>query len=316
MNYILNGVIERIIIMNRKIVFVICLIMTFMLVGTACSKENSALKLAVMPDLDSIPFIVAQQQGYFDENVIIEIYKSPVDRDSALYSGNIDGSISDALAVCLAQEGDFPVYITSKTNGRYGIVAGKDTGITSPKMLEGQEVGMSLNTIIEYVTDRMVLDDGGDPSLLKKTSVPKIPSRLELLQNGQITAVAMPEPFITAAGNEGEIIVRTTEESGINPGVFIFTKDAIEGKSREIKGVYEAYNKAVEYINNTDPSEFMPGVIEILGLPEATNNIILPEYEKAVLPNEEEVMNAMNWLIQKGMLKNEYTYDELVKDIK
>lgn len=302
--------------MNKRLFLLISLIMTFMLITSACSKETNTLKLAIMPDLDSIPFIVAQQQGYFDENVIIEIYKSPVDRDSALYSGNIDGSISDALAVCLAQEGDFPVYITSKTNGRYGIVAGKDTGITSPKMLEGQEVGMSLNTIIEYVTDRMVLEDGGDPLQLKKTSVPKIPSRLELLQNSQITAVAMPEPFITAAGNNGEIIVSTTETTGINPGVFIFTKDAVENKNREIKGVYEAYNKAVEYINNSDPNVFMPGVIETLGLPESANNIVLPSYEKAVLPNEEEVMNAMKWLHEKGMLKNEYTYDELVKDIK
>lgn len=305
--------------MNKNNVFMVCLIMFLVLIIAGCSKDsgsNNSLKLAVMPDLDSIPFIVAQQQGYFDKSVSIEIYKSPVDRDSALYSGNIDGSISDALAACLAREGEFPVYITSKTNGRYGIVAGKDTGITRPKMLEDQEIGMSLNTIIEYVTDRMVLEDGGDPSLLKKISVPKIPSRLELLQNNQITAVAMPEPFVTAAGSNGQIIVSTSDELGINPGVFIFTEAAIKEKRNDIKAVYEAYNKAVEYINGNDPVVFMPQVIEELGLPESASNIILPVYEKAILPDEDEVISAMKWLKDKGMLENDYTYEQLVKDIK
>jgi NitT/TauT family transport system substrate-binding protein len=283
---------------------------------TACSKEKSTLTVGIMTDLDSIPFVVAEQQGFFNENVKLEIYKSPVDRDSALYSGNLDGSISDVLAACLAQEGDFPVYITSKTNGRYGIVSGKNSDITSPKMLEGREIGLSLNTVIEYVTDRMVTEDGGDPSLIKKTAVPKIPSRLELLQNNQIDAVAMPEPFITAAGSEGETIVSTSDQLGINPGIMLFTKNAVEKKSSEIKAFYEAYDKAVDYINSTDPSKFMPDVIKKLGLPDSAKDVVLPKYEKTTLPDETEVKNAMGWLLDKGMLKNEYTYDQLVKEIK
>jgi NitT/TauT family transport system substrate-binding protein len=298
----------------KKLFVLLMITATFLL--TACSKEKSTLTVGIMTDLDSIPFVVAKQQGYFDENVNIEIYKSPVDRDSAFYSGNLDGSISDALAACLAQEGDFPVYITSKTNGRYGIVAGKATGITAPAMLEGKEIGLSLNTVIEYVVDRMVKDDGGDTTLVKKTAVPKIPSRLELLQNKQIDAVAMPEPYITAAGKEGDTIVSTSDERDINPGVMLFTQDAVEKKSSELKAFYEAYDKAVEYINSTDPSVFMPAVIEELGLPESALDVTLPEYEKTTLPAQEEVINAMNWLIDKEMLKNEYTYEQLVKEIK
>lgn len=286
-----------------------------MLTLTACSKEKNTLTVGIMTDLDSIPFIVAQEQGYFDDNIKLQIYQSAMDRDSALYSGNLDGSISDALAVCLAQEGDFPVYATSKTYGRYGIVAGKDTGITGAKMLEGKEVGLSLNTIIEYVTDSMVTADGGDASLLKKTSVPKIPSRLELIKSNQIDAAAMPEPFVTAGEKAGNIVVNTSDKLGINPGIMLFTKTAIEKKSEEIKAFYKAYDKAVDYINSTDPKEFMPQVIKDTGLPETSIDMTLPQYEKYTLPEEDQVLNAMNWLIEKGLLKNQYSYDDLVKDI-
>jgi len=317
MNFIQDGIMERKVEMKKELKKVLIAgIMTFMVLLTACSKENNKLTVGIMTDLDSIPFVVAQQQGYFDENVNLEIYKSPVDRDSALYSGNLDGSISDALAACLAQEGDFPVYITSKTNGRYGIVAGTESGATTPKMLEGKEIGLSLNTIIEYVTDRMVLADGGNPALLIKTAVPKIPSRLELLQNNKIDSVTMPEPYVTAAGKEGETIISTSDELGINPGVMLFTEKATQEKSSEIKAFYEAYDKAVEYINTTEPSVFMPAVMEELGLPDSALDVVLPKYEKAILPEEDEVLNAMQWLLDKDMLKNEYTYEELVKEIK
>ncbi len=300
--------------MNLKKIYVLCLVLGMLLL-TACSGEKNTLTVGVMTDIDSIPFIVAKQKGYFDDNVKLEIYQSAVDRDSALYSGNLDGSISDVLAVCLAKDGGFPVYATSKTSGRYGIVSGKNSAITSARMLEGKEIGLSMNTIIEYVTDSMVKEDGGDPALLKKTSVPKIPSRLELLRNNKIDAIAAPEPYITAAEEEGEIVVGTSDESGINPGVMLFTETALEKKKSEIKAFYEAYDKAAEYINSTDPQEFLPAAIKEIGLPDAALNVKLPEYEKTTLPDEEQVLNAMDWLIDKELLKQEYTYEDLVKAV-
>lgn len=287
-----------------------------MLLFTGCKSKQETLSVGIMPDLDSIPIVVAEHLGYFDENIKLEIYKSPVDRDSAFYSGNLDGSISDVLAAGLANEGDFPVYITSKTYGRYGIVAGKDSGIVSPKDLEGKEIGLSLNTIIEYVTDMVIRNGGGDTALVTKTSVPKIPSRLELLHSNQIAAIAVPEPYLSAAAEEGNTIVGTSDELGINPGIMIFTKSAVTDKEKEIKAFYEAYDKAVAYINTTDPSEFMPYVIEKVGLPESTSNIKLPEYQKTTLPDEKEVTQAMNWLLDKELIKTAYSYDELVKEIK
>lgn len=297
---------------NKLILLAAVVILLF----TGCKKQSTVLSVGVMPDLDSIPIIVAEHLGYFDDNVKLEIYKSPVDRDSAFYSGNLDGSISDVLAACLANEGDFPVYITSKTYGRYGIVAGKDSGIISPKDLEGKEIGLSLNTIIEYVADMAVSNGGGDTSLVTKTSVPKIPSRLELIHNNQISAIAVPEPYLSAALSDGNILVGSSDELGINPGVMIFTQNAVKEKGKEIKSFYEAYNKAIDYIKNTNPSEFMPYVIEKVGLPESTLDIALPEYQQMALPEEKEVTDAMNWLLQKELIKTAYTYDQLVKEIK
>ncbi|MBQ5419523.1 MAG: ABC transporter substrate-binding protein, partial [Selenomonas sp.] len=85
-------------------------------------KDLQPLNIGLMPDTDSLPFIVAQEKGYFKEEgleVNIQQYKSAMDRDSALQSGNLDGAISDMLAVAFAKDGGFNVKVTSFTDGSY-----------------------------------------------------------------------------------------------------------------------------------------------------------------------------------------------------
>ena len=61
-------------------------------------KELQGLAVGVMPDIDSVPIIIAQEKGYFAEEglkVDIQKFKSAMDRDAALQSGNLDGAVSD-----------------------------------------------------------------------------------------------------------------------------------------------------------------------------------------------------------------------------
>ena len=90
------------------------------------AKELKPLAVGLMPDTDSLPFIIAREKGYFDDEglkVDIQQYKSAMDRDSALQSGNLDGAVSDMLAVAFAKSGGFDVKVTSFTvNGNQATV--------------------------------------------------------------------------------------------------------------------------------------------------------------------------------------------------
>ena len=77
-------------------------------------KELQEVSIGVMPDIDSVPIIIAQEKGYFAEEglkVDIQKFKSAMDRDAALQSGNLDGAISDMLAVAFAKSGGFDVKV-------------------------------------------------------------------------------------------------------------------------------------------------------------------------------------------------------------
>ena len=292
------------------ILIIAALILTFV----SCGKKSNELKVGIMPDFDSIPFAVAKIEGYLPENIHLELFMSPMDRDAAFFAGELDGTISDTLAACLMREGGYEAYITSKTDGCYGVLTAKE--IQSARELEDLEVGMSLNTVIEYVTYRIIDEAGGAADNSPKVSIPKIPSRLEMLFAGQIDAIAVPEPYVSAAQSRGAHVVATSVELGINPGVMLFFKESAEGKADALKELYEAYDKAVLYIQTHDPRDFMPAVIEELGLPAEALETELPRYTEAVLPEKSEIEAAGEWLLNKEMIKNVYSYDELIYEVK
>lgn len=282
-------------------------------------KDLQPITIGLMPDTDSLPFIIAQENGYFAEEGIevnIQQYKSAMDRDSALQSGNLDGAVSDMLAVAFAKAGGFDVKVTSFTDGSYKLIASKDAGINNVKALAGKDVAVSRNTIIEYVTDQILAKEGMDSESINKVIIPQIPTRLEMLQNGKLAAATLPEPMASIAVSNGCTYVTGSDELGINPGVIMFTAKTVDNKTAEIAAMYRAYNKAVDYLNNTSRDEYIDLVVEKGGFPPAAKEALkLPEYHKAALPKESDVTDCIKWLNNKGLVKEHFSYQDIVVDL-
>lgn len=282
-------------------------------------KEMQPLTIGLMPDTDSLPFIIAQEKGFFREEgleVNIEQYKSAMDRDSALQSGNLDGAVSDMLAVAFAKSGGFDVKVTSFTDGSYKLVASKESGIKDVKGLAGKDVAVSRNTIIEYVTDQILAKENMDGDSINKVIIPQIPTRLEMLQNGKLAAATLPEPMASIAVHNGCQFVTGSDELGINPGVILFTAKAAADKKAEIQAMYRAYNKAVAYLNNTDRAEYIDLVIEKGGFPPVAKEALkLPKYHEAALPKESDVVDCIKWLNSKKLVTETYSYQDIVLDL-
>ena len=230
-------------ILKKKWFKLAALVMTLAVFLSGCGqqasekKEAKALKplaIGLMPDTDSLPFIIAREKGYFDEEglkVDIQQYKSAMDRDSALQSGNLDGAISDMLAVAFAKYGGFEVKVTSFTDGSYKLIASPNEPAKSAKELAGKDVSVSRNTIIEYVTDQILAKEGMDGESINKVIIPQIPTRLEMLQNGKLAAATLPEPMASIAVHNGCRHITGSDELGINPGVIMFTGEAVKDKN-------------------------------------------------------------------------------------
>jgi NitT/TauT family transport system substrate-binding protein len=305
----------------KKIYYYFCvliLVLTFSFGISACSgeKASQSLSVGILPDVDSIPVIIAQQNGYFEKECLdiqIEKFKSASDRDSALQAGKIDGAISDILAAAFFSEGGFEVKITSMTNGSYKMLAGKHIGEVSIPDLKGRSIAISKNTIIEYAADKMLAENNLESKDVNKTVIPQMPVRLEMLKNGKVDAATLPEPLASSAAKAGAVILNSTDKLGINPGILLFTSKSIEIKPAEIKAFYKAYNSAAEFLQNEDKSSYIDMLIKEAGFPEDVKDALtLPAYNKASLPSQEDFDSVMGWLKEKELIKNSYKYDDLV----
>ena len=253
---------------------------------SAGSGKMQELSIGLMPDTDSLPFLIAEEKGYFaDEGVKVDLkpFKSAMDRDSAMQSGHLDGAVSDMLAAAFV------------------------------KGLRGKDVSVSRNTIIEYVTDEILAKDGLKGDDINKVIIPQIPTRLEMLQNGKLAAATLPEPMASIAIYNGGRLLKSSDDLGINPGVILFTDKATKDKQKEIQAMYRAYNRAVDYLNSAPREEYIDFVIEKAGFPPAAKEALkLPTYHKAALPKEQDVTDCIKWLNDKDLVKETYGYDDLV----
>lgn len=311
--------------MKKAIAAIMIGLVVLTLGGCANKKEDTApkggqqsLTIGLMPDVDSIPFIIAQEKGFFKEEgleVTLKPFKSAVDRDSALQSGNLDGVISDMLAEVFAKEGGFNTVITSLTTGSYKVLVNKDEPATSIQQLKGKDVAISKNTIIEYVTDRVVTESGLKSNDINKVAIPQIPTRLEMLQNSKITAATLPEPMATVAVNNGAKILKSSDQLGVYPGVMIFTSQAVNSKEKEIQAMYRAYKKAIAYLAKEPMENYIDLVIDKGGFPSSVKEtLVLPAYQKPAAPKHKDIEDVIAWLQARQLIHKDYSYKELVDD--
>lgn len=276
----------------------------------------AALKVGILPDADSIPLIVAEEEGFFAESGLeIEIvsFNNPIERDSALQANAIDGAISDVLSILFFVDNGQNVKITSLTNGRYVLLSGKNTEIRDYEDLKNVEIAISSNTIIEYITDRLVKTNGLEDEEIAKVAIPKIPVRLQMLEAGKVKAACLPEPLASVLIKNGANKIGESTELGEAPGIMLFKEQAIEKKEKEIEAFYTAYSKAVELLNE-DSDQYRDLLIEKAGFPEEIKeSFVFPEYDKPHLPQKNTVDLVIDWMERKDLVEGEYKFQDIIE---
>lgn len=296
----------RIMKISAILIFALAVLIQPFTQASAQQVQAAPLSIGIFADADSLPLIVADNEGLFQkEGISVKLvrFSSAIERDSALQAGKIDGAVTDVLAVVLANQGGFPLKITSLTNGRYGVAVSPKSNIQSMKELEGKNVAVSLNTIIHYFADWSAREAGLKADSLNLVPVPKMPVRLEMLLSDQIPAAVMPEPFLTTAKLRGAKILVSSDDSGLEAGVLAFPPSVIAKNADTLKRFYRAYWNAAQRIN-AQPDQYRNMLIESLSFPdEAARVFVFPRYVKPRLPVQTSIETAAQWLLSKALIK-------------
>ncbi|OJG13605.1 hypothetical protein RU94_GL000164 [Enterococcus asini] len=287
---------------------------------TAASSDKAVetLTLGVMPSTDNIPLILAHEKG-FDKDHGVEIklenFKAAKDRDAAFQAGKVDGVSTDLVAIAIYQEAGMDVKITGNTYGQFDLITGDDSVKTTAD-LKGKDVILSKKTGTEYAVTMMLEKAGLTDQDINVSEVPQVPTRLELLKNNQAQAAILPEPFATMATADGLRVLDSTRKIGINPFVMGMPQDVIEKKADAIKGMYEAYNEAVDYIKDHDKSDYIQLFIDEVGFPETLKDqITVPDYTHAEQATDEDITSAFTWAKEHDLLTKDLQPKDVLSDV-
>jgi NitT/TauT family transport system substrate-binding protein len=286
------------------------------------TPEEPKLKLALIPVLDTIPIFIAQQSGYFaEQGITVETVpvKSPQERDVLVTTGQVDGVLTDLQSVGLLNK-DAPKLKAVYTSRRpfpnapmFRILAGPKSAINTPTDLKGVQIGISANTVMEYLTDRMLASEGLKPEEIAKIEIGQIPVRFEQLMNGNIQAAALPDPLAQGAIAAGaKLIVDDSKYADLSQSVLTFTTDTLSTKPGTVKKFLIAWEKAVNELN-AHPEKYQGVLIEQGRVPKSIQDTYnMPPFPGRGVPTEDEVKDVAAWLKAKGLVGRDIPYTDVV----
>jgi NitT/TauT family transport system substrate-binding protein len=290
--------------------------------GLAPQAESTNLKMGLLPILDTLPFYVADQQGYFAaEGVQVEFVpvKSAQERDALMQAGELDGMLNDLISVGLFNRDAAQIKIVATARRAYPgapqfrVLAAPDSNISSVQDLAGVPVGVSQNTVIAYITDRLLEGEGLSPDQIKILEVTAIPVRFEQLMANQIQAATLPDPLGQGAIAAGaKLVVDDSQYGQYSQSVLSFSTAAIESKPNTIKKFLKAWNQAVADLNS-HPEQFSDLLIEQGRVPESIQGSYrMPPFPVREVPGQEEWQDVVNWLLEKKLIDKPLSYQDSV----
>ena len=270
------------------------------------------LKVALLPILDTFPYHVAEHKGYFkDVGLDVEIVPvgSGLERDQLMQAGAIDGMLNETTSAANFNRDKQQVVIIAaarKATPNYPLfrlLAAPGSGIQSPSGLAGIPIGVSKNTIIEYVTDRLLTAAGINPSDITKKSVPVIPERYQLLLQGQLKAATLPDPLAKSALEAGAInIIDDTRFPEYSISVLTFSTESLKNKPESVKAFLRAWDKAAGNINEA-PENYRNLLLKSIRVPKNIQQTYrIPPFARREVPSETQWDDMMKWMVTRDLL--------------
>ncbi len=280
------------------------------------NNNSDNLVIGVMSSMDYLPLAIALDRGYFSDNnldVTIQKFYSANERDAALQSNNLDGTILDYTGGAIQVAGGIPLRFTSQCDGTFEMIVDKNSDIKDVADLKGRKIAISRNTVIDFCTDLALSLANLEPEDAEMVEINKIPLRLEMLNNSKIDATMLPDPFATIAKAEGNSNIISMSDMGVSVTGIAFHQKTIDNKKEALNKLYVAYNKAINDLNNEPRENFEDILIKEIGIPAGlAPKVVFPNYTEAKKPSEQDLRAVVEWLKKKDLVNKDFEISTIV----
>jgi NitT/TauT family transport system substrate-binding protein len=244
---------------------------------------------------------------------------SGMERDQLMQSGEIDAMLNEMISSANFNRKKIRVKIVAAARTAYPdyplfrILSAPGSHIDTPEKLTGASIGISKNTIIEYVTDRLLAEENLPLDQIKKQSIPVIPERYQLLMQNRIKAATLPDPLAKSAMQAGAaLVVDDATYPRYSMSVLTFSIQTLEKRPKDVRGFMQAWDRAAADIN-ASPEVYRELLLKKIRVPKnVQQSYKIPPYPRKKVPDTEQWTDVMDWMVTKGLLNQALPYQNCV----
>lgn len=292
--------------------------------ASAPAAQAATVRVGMLSIDDVLPLVVADQEGLFKEaglDVKLFPFKSSSDQSQAMEAGELDIVMNDMIVQGLMKKGGTDTRVISYAfgatpeEGRFVVVAAPNSGITKPEDLYGKRVAISTNTMMDFLMEQYEKHLDLDSSKIEKVNIPDLMLRLETVLAGKdVQAAILPDPLASFAIQKGAIPVIDDTKLGENysQSVILVTTDFLKAQKPSVEQFIKVYFKAMHKINE-HPDQYRALALKNARVPESLQEEYkVPTFTPNQVPTPDEVKRVTNWLAERKLIDQPYSYDEMV----
>ncbi len=284
--------------------------------GLARAADMKTLHVGMIPTIDSAPFYVALDRGYFKAEGL-QIDTTPTTGGAvgipAVVSGALDIAAGNSVSTILAAARGLDIIAVAPASkirahdpDLAAIVAPAAAGIHTGADLQGKTLAVNTRANVLWLYGRAwVRKTGGDPAKVTIKEVP-FPQMLDALKGHQVDAAFMVSPFLDAALADpafrriGEPYQQV--QPGVDVGQYEATSAFVRAHPEEIAAFLRALRKGAAWFNaNRKTPELAQIIAGYSHLPAAlVQKMDLPEAPMTIDPAE--IIKTAALMQQEGLL--------------
>ena len=291
----------------------------------AAPVKLEVVRAGLLPNAETAAMRLGKVKGFFaDKGIDLQIVDTSSGAASltALIAGQFDVVFSNTVSVMQGRDKGLPLVMVAAASTSTAVqgkdfsalVVGSHNAMKSAKDLAGKTVAVNTVKNIGEVTARLsVQKAGGDAASVKFVEMP-FANMEQALEERQIDAAWMVEPFHTTALKHGlrDLASNYVDTApGLTAASFVSTDKIIKQKSDLMKRLKAAIVQAGEYAN-AHPQEIRAIIPTFTKITSAiANEFVIPRYDAEV--NAASLKAMLPQMVKQTMISPTFNVDAVIQ---
>ena len=267
-------------------------------------EDSAALKIAVMPTLDCLPFYLAEDHDLFDTAVDIRLkhFTAQMDVDTAMMNRRVELAVTDLVRAERMIKQDSAIGYLTATNAYWQLITNRIARMTQLKHLEDKMLAMTRYSVTDMLGDLAVDSAKLKPEFVFRIQINDVNIRLKMLENNEIDALLMTEPQAAQARLLKHKVLLDTRSLDMKMGAVVMRNKEMTEKNRkrQLDVMIKGYNDACDSINKNGVAAYSDLVMKYCkGKKNTVESLKDIKFEKISVPRQQDIECARKWLSKK-----------------